>query len=135
MNHYSRHVAWSDEDEGFIATVPEFPHISAFGQTAEEALRELDVVLEACVEFYEEEGIELPPPVKKQTYSGQLRVRMPRGLHERLAGMAEDEGVSLNQVIVSLLSEGYGYRMGRRTKKRASRAELAHPRVQRGAGS
>jgi len=37
-DHPTVHIAWSDEDQGYIATVPELPGLSAFGETLEEAL-------------------------------------------------------------------------------------------------
>jgi len=115
MDNYSINVAWSDEDGGYIATVPEFDDVSAFGETPAEALREVLIALEECVEVYKEEGIPLPVPSKRSPYSGQLRLRMPRTLHGKLAVMAEKEGVSLNQLMVSMLSEACGYRRALKT--------------------
>ncbi len=34
---YGREVFFGQEDEGFIARCPEFPYVSAFGETREEA--------------------------------------------------------------------------------------------------
>jgi hypothetical protein len=39
-----------------------------------------------------------------KVHSGRLLLRMPRALHAELAGLAEKRGVSLNQLIVGLLS-------------------------------
>jgi hypothetical protein len=41
--------------------------------------------------------------------SGRLNVRMPPALHEQLAARAAEQGVSLNQLIVSLLAGGIGF--------------------------
>ena len=38
---YLVEVFWSDEDEGYIAAVPDLPGCSAFGKTPEEAVREI----------------------------------------------------------------------------------------------
>jgi hypothetical protein len=40
------------------------------------------------------------------SHSGRLLLRMPKGLHAALAGRADAEKVSLNQLIVRMLSEG-----------------------------
>lgn len=40
---YKINVIYSHEDEGYIATVPELPGCSAFGETREEALEEIEV--------------------------------------------------------------------------------------------
>ena len=43
---YSIWIVPSDEDEGFIAVVPELPGCSAFGETEEEALSEVKVAID-----------------------------------------------------------------------------------------
>lgn len=43
--------------------------------------------------------------------SGQLRVRMPPALHEQLTTEAARQGVSLNQLVVSLLAGGIGFKL------------------------
>lgn len=43
-------VFWSDDDEGYIATVAEMPGISAFGETREEALVEIGVAIKGAEE-------------------------------------------------------------------------------------
>ena len=42
---YAPSTFWSDEDEGFIAIFSEFPGISAFGKTPDEAVREAMLAL------------------------------------------------------------------------------------------
>ena len=104
MLRYSISIKWSDEDGGFIATVPELPGLSAFGETQQEAISELAIAREAYLESLEESGELIPEPEKLIPYSGQIRLRMPKSLHSRLASTAEKEGVSLNTHIVFLLS-------------------------------
>jgi predicted RNase H-like HicB family nuclease len=56
MSRHSVIVRWSEEDQAFIATVPELPGLSAFGDTQEEALRELDIAKGAFLEVMREDG-------------------------------------------------------------------------------
>ena len=102
---FSSRVFWSDEDEGYIAIVPEMPNISAFGETREEAVKELRIALRLTLETLQEDGIELPSPKKLPTHSGQLRIRIPSYLHTQLAQRAEDEGISLNSLITAKLAQ------------------------------
>lgn len=44
-----------------------------------------------------------------ESYSGELRVRFPRSLHKYLAEKSKDEGVSLNQYIIYLLTKAMSY--------------------------
>lgn len=61
-NKYAVHIFWSDEDEGFIAMCDEFPGLSAFGETREEALREAQVALNLMIQHYRDSGQSLPEP-------------------------------------------------------------------------
>lgn len=108
MNHYGYSVRWSDEDEAFIALCPEFPGLSAFGETAAEALEQIEVAVGLAVETHEAEGWPLPEPQPVTQYSGQFRLRMPRSLHAELAARAEAEGVSLNSLAVAYIARGLG---------------------------
>ena len=103
MSKYPINIAWSDEDSEYIATCSSFPGLSAFGETEEEALREAKIALELFIESYKERGISLPRSTKTQKYSGQLRLRLSKSLHERAAVMAAQDGVSLNQYINNAL--------------------------------
>ena len=103
---YSFRVFWSEEDDAFIASCPEFPGISGIGDTAEEAVAEAKQALELAIETYRDEGWPLPDPTILDSHSGQFRVRVPRSLHAMLAEGAEVEGVSLNSYVISLLSAG-----------------------------
>ena len=50
-------------------------------------------------------GAELPPT---RQYSGKVNLRMPKSLHRDLARRAQQEGVSLNQTIVTALARSVG---------------------------
>ena len=98
---YGFSVFWSDEDESYIAVCPEFPGLSALGDTPEAAVREAEITLRLFIEEYEKDAVPLPEP---QTYSGKTIVRMPKSLHAALASLADREGVSLNMLIITMLS-------------------------------
>ena len=59
---YAIEIFYSDEDEGFIAVVPELPGCSAFGETEEEALSEVKVAIGLWLETARQEGREIPEP-------------------------------------------------------------------------
>lgn len=105
MNKHAVSIKWSDEDNSFVAAIPGIQGLSALGATREEALSELYTAAAAYFEALDAAGRPLPPPEKMTSYSGQLRLRMPKSLHAALSNEAEDENVSLNTYIVMLLSE------------------------------
>ena len=97
-------IMWSDEDQGFIASIPGVEGLSAFGQTQTEALEELQTAAKAFFASLKKHHRAIPAPETITHYSGQLRLRMPRSLHAELAKGARREGISLNTYILTLLS-------------------------------
>lgn len=135
-DRYSRHIAWSPDDACFIATVAELSQVSAFGDTQVEALAELEVALEGVFEIFEEEGLALPAPAAKKRPnlpSGKFQARLPRQLHKRLADAARDEGVSINTLLISMISEAVGERDTLVRVREALEQGLAGPRESSGA--
>lgn len=114
MSKYSMRVAWSPEDEAFVASCPELGELSAHGGTPAKAAAELSEAIKLALEAYEEEEWPLPEPRTLRTHSGQFRVRLPQSLHGWLVGEAEAEGVSLNTFVVTTLAEARGLCSGTR---------------------
>ena len=105
MFKYSINLTWSDEDNCYVATVSEFPGLSAFGDTPEEAIEEAKIAVEGFLKVYKEDGCQIPEPEILKPFSGQTRLRLPKSLHAALSQEALKEGASLNSYIVYLLSE------------------------------
>lgn len=106
--NYTFNIFWSEEDEAFIAICSDFPGVSAFGETEEQALAEVKIALKLAIETYKEEGWELPKSRVLDAYSGQMRIRFPKSLHAMLAEQAEREGVSINTLVVNYTAQGIG---------------------------
>ena len=62
MNDYHINIFYSEEDGGYIADLPDFKHCSAFGDTPQEALRELLIAKKAWLDSIIEAGQPLPEP-------------------------------------------------------------------------
>jgi predicted HicB family RNase H-like nuclease len=103
--NYSFRLTYSEEDECYLATIPEFKGVVGHGDTRQEALQEAEVSLQAALEVYEAKTWPLPEPEQQHEYSGQFRLRVPRSLHAKLASQAALEGVSLNTYAITLLSQ------------------------------
>lgn len=115
MNKYKFDISWSPNDDGFIATCPEFPGLSAFGESRAKALAEAEIALKLFIESYLEDGEALPEPETVRDYSGQIRLRLPKSLHGQAAKLAADDGISLNQYICLSLQEKVScHQMGER---------------------
>ena len=62
---YAIEIFYSEEDEGFIAVVPELPGCSAFGETEEQALKEVKIAMQLWLETAKEIGRKIPVPQKR----------------------------------------------------------------------
>ncbi len=62
MKDYHINVFYSDEDEGYIADIPDLKHCSAFGQTPEEALHQVLIAKTAWIEAARSAGKPIPRP-------------------------------------------------------------------------
>jgi predicted RNase H-like HicB family nuclease len=110
-------VFWSDEDEGFIATAPDLPGSSAFGESQTEALAQLEHAIKAWIEAAKAAGNPVPEPSRPSVEaqpSGKILLRMPKSLHAELARSAKHENVSLNHYVVFLLTHALTYRASTR---------------------
>jgi predicted RNase H-like HicB family nuclease len=62
MTDYHINVFWSDEDDAWIADIPDLSGCSASGDTPEEAVREVQVAKELWLAAARELGRDAPPP-------------------------------------------------------------------------
>ncbi len=62
MKDYHINIFYSEEDEGYIADIPDLKYCSAFGDTPEEALREVLIAKSAWLEAASAEGKPIPLP-------------------------------------------------------------------------
>lgn len=100
------HVMVDPDDGGYVIEFPDLPGC----MTQIERLSDIAAMAEDArvgwIEAAFEEGVEIPMPSFPETYSGRFNVRLPKSLHRRLVESAARDGVSLNQHVVNLLSEG-----------------------------
>lgn len=62
MKDYHINIFYSEEDEGYIADIPDLKYCSAFGDTPEEALKEVLIAKTAWLETAREVGKPIPLP-------------------------------------------------------------------------
>ena len=101
---YTYRVEWSEEDQLHIGRCLEFPSLAAHGDTVEGALKEIEKVVEETIVWMQEENEEIPEPFGLKRYKGNLTLRIPAELHRNLSIKSAEEGVSVNQYILSKIS-------------------------------
>jgi len=104
---YAR-VLVPDPAGGYAARILEFPGCFSQGESAAEALSNLEEAAANWVSAALEQGLSLPEPAEALQSSGRVALRLPRSLHASAAACAEREGVSLNQLVVYSLAERVG---------------------------
>jgi predicted RNase H-like HicB family nuclease len=62
MLRYEIILYWSEEDQAFIAKVPELPGCAADGETYQEALQNVEIIMQEWIETAKELGRPIPEP-------------------------------------------------------------------------
>lgn len=101
----------TEDGGGFLIEFPDLPGCISDGETAEEAMANGEAAMKEWITTCKKLGRTVPKPASAQQYSGKVLQRFPKSLHARLAQRAREEGVSLNQLVLSLVAEGLGRRM------------------------
>lgn len=95
----------------FAAEVPQLPGCCATGETAQDALARLQRAKRVWIHECVRRGEAVPEPQNAEPLpSGRWLQRVPRTLHKKLSVLARKEGVSLNQLVTSILAEAAGVR-------------------------
>ena len=95
-----------EEGGGYSIHFPDLPGCWSDGATPEEAIENGRDALRSWLAVADEFGDATPKPFS--AVSGRFVQRVPRSLHVQLIARAKAEGVSLNTLVVSLVSRGIG---------------------------
>jgi antitoxin HicB len=96
---------YPEAEGGYSVQIKDLPGCISQGDTLEEAYAMIEDARIGWLEVAYAEKIPIPTPQPEPTYSGKVLLRMPKTLHQRLAGNAALEGVSLNQYVNMLLTK------------------------------
>ena len=97
-----------DDGGGFLIEFPDLPGCMSDGDTVEEAIANGVDAVQCWTSVAKEKGREIPEASDIGNQSGKWVQRVPRSLHARLTRRAKREHVSLNTLVVSILSESLG---------------------------
>ena len=116
-----------DEGGGYSISFPDLPGCWSDGATPEEAIENGRDALSSWLAVAREFGDDAPKPFSAA--SGRFVQRVPRSLHAQLIARAKAEGVSLNTLVVTLVSQGVGRGESRRTRSRRASARSGRVRA------
>ena len=115
-----------DEEGTYFATVDELPGCMADGATPNQAVDNLREATRTWISSRKAAGLDVPRPRERSEFSGKFLVRMRKSLHAWCARDAAKEGVSLNQFIVSLLSEACGKASASQEREMRAQTEVTY---------
>jgi len=118
-----------DEGSGYSIVFSDLPGCRSDGATPEEAIENGRDALKSWLAVADEFDDQVPKPFS--TVSGRFVQRVPRSLHAQLVAQAEAEGVSLNTLVVSLVSQGLGRRQSGSRRLTAGSTATARKRAAR----
>lgn len=100
---YTYRIEWSEADQAHVAHCAEFPSLAAHGKTPEKALKEIEFVVTESIRWIEEGGGAVPEPLSIRHFKGNITLRVPPEVHRNLAILSAEQGVSINQLVLSRL--------------------------------
>jgi predicted RNase H-like HicB family nuclease len=68
-HRYEMIIYWSDEDNAFIAEVPELPGCAADGRTYKDAVANAEIIIKEWIETAQELGRPVPQPKGRLLYA------------------------------------------------------------------
>ncbi|MEA5536135.1 type II toxin-antitoxin system HicB family antitoxin [Crocosphaera sp. XPORK-15E] len=67
MKDYHINIFYSEEDGGYIADIPHLSYCSAFGETPEEVVKEVQIAKQTWLEVAKAQGKFIPTPTYRPT--------------------------------------------------------------------
>lgn len=102
---YKVDIRWSNEDDAYIARVPELAGVVTHGDSVQEAAAMAEEAIELHLESLVAHKEKIPTPIAKQNLKGRIPLRIEPELHQDLFLLAEQKDVSVNSLIKSILLE------------------------------
>ena len=102
---YKLELVPDSTEGGYVASYPELRGCITVGDTLASVAANAEDAKREWIQAAMEEGIEIPEPLSEAEYSGQFKLRIPKSLHRALAQHSKEEGISMNQYCLYLLTK------------------------------
>lgn len=87
----------------FIIRVNELPGVCTDAKSFEEGMKLIEEAIKAAVKLYMKNGEEIPEPIKKEKFKGNIAYRTTNDRHYQLAKLAREQNKSISKTIDYLL--------------------------------
>ena len=102
---YKLEILPDPAEGGYVASYPELRGCITTGETLAEIAANAEDARREWLMTAMEQGLPIPEPSAEAEYSGQFKLRIPKALHRALAHHAKEQGVSMNQYCLYLLTK------------------------------
>ena len=102
--NYKIEVMKDIEEGGYTLSCPELRGCITCADTLQQGFEMIEDAKKSWFLACIEDGVPIPEPSKLEDYSGQFKLRIPKSLHKKLAEHSRQEGISMNQYCLYLLS-------------------------------
>ena len=99
---YFVRVFWSQEDECYVAEVPELKGCSGLGKSPEAAFEEAQRSIQGWLAVAQKNGVPIPKPMAYEKVT-RLNLRLPSDVVRQVKMAAVEHGLSINQYVMKLL--------------------------------
>lgn len=97
-----------DDGGGYLIKFPDLEGCMSDGETVAEAIANGRDAVACWLNAAKAAGRSIPQPGDLEKQSGKWVQRVPKTIHLRLVEKAEFEGVSLNTLVIAIISEALG---------------------------
>lgn len=107
--NYRIEIIEDKTEGGYVLSIPELKGCITCSDQLEKGMKMLEDAKKQWFEAALESGYEIPEPNSLEDYSGQFKLRIPKSLHKELAEKSKQEGISMNQYCLYLLSKNISF--------------------------
>jgi predicted RNase H-like HicB family nuclease len=97
------------ENHYFIIRVNELPGVCTDAETIEEGMQLIKEAIEGAVILYLKNGEQVPEPIKKENYKGNIAYRTTSERHYHVAKLASSTHKSISKTIDELIDASLGH--------------------------
>jgi len=102
--NYKIEIIEDKNEGGFVLSCPELKGCITCAKTLEQGYKMIEDAKKSWFTACIEDKIPIPEPMRLEDYSGQFKLRIPKSLHKVLAERSKQEGISMNQYCLYVLS-------------------------------
>lgn len=107
--NYKIEIVKDEIEGGYVLSIPELKGCLTCSEDLEKGMIMLEDAKKQWLIAALESDYKIPEPNALEDYSGQFKLRLPKSLHKELTEKSKQEGISMNQYCLYLLSKNSSF--------------------------